>query len=175
MVCAVSDDLQPADAACKVAETSAGTWRRFEYPDGRRFREFKSRHQWLGLPLVHYTKGKCPETGRRVVATGWIAVGRVSFGVVAIGQVAVGALAIGQVALASVFGLGQLSAGLIAVGQFAVALFFGAGQFATGLVAVGQFGFGQYVLAMFGFGAEVWDMRHCTPGARWFFTRLFGL
>ena len=42
------------------------------------------------LPLVHYTYGKCPETGKRIVAHGVIAVGRLAWGIIAIGQASLG-------------------------------------------------------------------------------------
>src|SRR6476660_4635370 len=114
-----------------IQETANGIWRRYLYPNGRRFAEFKSYLNVGGLPLVHYTHGICPQTGRRITAHGIIAVGRVASGVIAIGQFAIGLIAIGQ-----------LSIGLLAVG-----LFFGAGQFATGHIAIGQFAYGVNVLA----------------------------
>jgi len=56
----------------KIEETRSGVWRRFVYPTGAYFAEFKSRTTWMGLPLIHYTKGRCPETGKRVVARGGV-------------------------------------------------------------------------------------------------------
>src|SRR5437868_9866342 len=88
----------PEEIAYTTDETGLGVWRRFTYPNGQVFAEFVS-HQWLlGLPLVHFTWGRCPETGRRVVATGIVAVGRLARGVVAIGHASVGVIAIGQLA-----------------------------------------------------------------------------
>jgi hypothetical protein len=49
-----------------IQETANGVWRRYLYPNGRRFAEFKSYLNVGGLPLVHYTSGICPQTGRRV-------------------------------------------------------------------------------------------------------------
>jgi hypothetical protein len=153
----------------RVDETSFGAWRRFLYPDGQLFEEFVS-HQWLlGVPLVHFTRGKNPETGKRVVATGIIAVGRMARGVVAIGQASIGVIAIGQLAIGLLFGLGQASTGMLAIGQLAVGAAIGLGQFATGTMAVGQLAFGRYVLAQFGIGEYVWDMRQASPIAKQFF------
>ena len=63
------------------------------------------------MPLLHYTRGICPETGKRVVAKGIVAVGRIAAGIVAIGQAAFGAIAIGQLALSLLFWIGQAAGG----------------------------------------------------------------
>ncbi len=139
----------------KIEETAMGTWMRYGYENGTSFHEFKSHIGWMGLPLIHYTYGRNPETGRRVTAKGVIAVGRVACGIIAIGQVSIGLLAIGQFAIGILFGLGQLSIGLAAIGQAAIGVYFGLGQLATGQVAIGQLAFGKYVLAQVGFGENV--------------------
>jgi hypothetical protein len=153
----------------KYDETSFGTWRSFGYSTGEVFREFKSHRELFGLPLVHYTYGRCPETGSRVVAKGILAIGRLAFGVLAIGHVSLGIVAIGQLGIGLLLGLGQASTGVFAVGQLAIGLLFGLGQLATGYACIAQIGLGQFVLAQFGFGAEVWDMRGSTPAARRYF------
>src|SRR5229473_4409162 len=154
------------DIKYKFDETPRGVWRRFVYPTGELFEEFTSHRRLFGAPLLHYTRGKCPETGRRIVARGIIAVGRLAVGVIAIGHASAGIIALGQLALGVLLGLGQATTGVVALGQLAVAALFGLGQVATGYVAVGQVGFGQYVLAQFGFGAHVWDMRGVSPVAK---------
>jgi hypothetical protein len=156
----------------KIDETPRGVWRRFVYPDGSLFEEFVSHQQLGGLPLLHYTHGKCPETGRRIVARGVIAIGRMAVGLVAIGQASAGVFAIGQLAIGLLFGFGQATTGMIAVGQLAVAGIFGLGQIVTGCVAVGQIGIGRYVLAQVGYGDYVWDTRAASPIAQQFF-RMF--
>ena len=80
------DNLLLEEVEYKIEETNFGVWRRFGYIDGTSFHEFKSHNSWMGLPLVHYTFGRNPETGRRVVAKGVIAVGRLACGIVAIGH-----------------------------------------------------------------------------------------
>lgn len=139
----------------KIESTAMGTWIRYGYENGTSFHEFKSHVEWLGMPLIHYTYGRNPATGRRVVAKGVIAVGRMACGVIAIGQMSIGLLAIGQLALGFLFGLGQLSTGLAAIGQAAIGVYFGLGQLAISQVAVGQLAFGKYVLAQVGFGENV--------------------
>jgi hypothetical protein len=95
------------------------------------------------MPVLHYTRGICPETGRRIVARGVIGVGRLATGVIAIGHASFGLVAIGQLAIGVLFGLGQAATGAVALGQLAIALVFGAGQIATGLVAIAQIGIGN--------------------------------
>ncbi|MEE4376995.1 MAG: hypothetical protein V2J55_05705 [Candidatus Competibacteraceae bacterium] len=157
----------------KVEKTRRGTWRRFLYPNGSYFAEFKSHQLIFGLPLLHYTSGICPETGRRIMAKGIIAIGRLAFGIVAIGHAAFGVIAIGQLALAVGFGLGQASSGVIAIGQLALGGLFGIGQIATGMVVIAQFGLGQYVLAQIGFGEYVWQANAADPEAVEFFKALY--
>ena len=157
----------------KMEQTRFGVWRRFVYPNGLYFSEFKSHATFLGLPLLHYTRGKCPETGRRIIAKGIIAVGRLATGILAIGQASFGLIAIGQLGLGLFLGLGQGATGIYAVGQAALGLTFGLGQFATGEIAIGQFAFGKYVLAQLGFGEYVWSMKRADPEAVQYFKSLF--
>ena len=156
----------------KIDETPFGTWRRFLYPNGQLFEEFVSHRAWFGMPLLHYTRGRSPETGKRVVAKGIIAIGRLALGIVAVGHASMGVVAVGQLSLGLLFGLGQASTGVVAVGQLAVAVYFGLGQFAMGHVAIGQFALGTYVLAQLGFGEHVWDMRGKSGAAEAFFRAL---
>lgn len=153
--------------------TNFGVWRRFVYPNGAYFAEFKSHAIFFGLPLLHYTRGKCPETGRRVVAKGVIAVGRLAMGILAIGQASFGIIAIGQAGLGLVLGLGQGATGLYAIGQAAIGLMLGLGQITTGEIAIGQLAYGKYVLAQIGYGDYVWSINRADPEAVTFFKSLF--
>jgi hypothetical protein len=149
----------------KVDTTSLGTWRRYLWPNGSYFAEFTSHRSLCGLPLLHYTQGICPETGRRKVARGIVAVGRLATGIVAIGQASLGVVALGQLALGVLFGLGQASTGLGAIGQLAIGVSWGVGQIATGATAIGQLGFGKYVLAQLGVGEYLWTTKRVDPEA----------
>lgn len=149
----------------KVEETPRGVWRRFVYPDGKYFAEFRSSTEVFGMPLLHYTRGICPETGRRVVARGFLAVGRRAFGVIAIGQASAGIIAIGQASVGIVLSLAQAGAGMLAVGQLAAGVLFGLGQLSTGVTAIGQLAAGQYVLAQLGFGQHLWTPEQADPAA----------
>ena len=153
----------------QIEETRRGVWRRYLYAGGDLFEEFRSHRRLLGLPLLHYTRGKCPETGKRVVARGVVAIGRLAVGIVAIGQAAAGFIALGQLAVSPLVGLGQAATGLVAVGQLAIGALFGLGQLATGYVVIAQFGLGGYVLAQLGVGEQVWDVRGASAAARQFF------
>jgi len=149
----------------KIETTRFGAWRRFVYPSGAYFAEFKSHATLWGIPFLHYTRGICPETGRRVMAKGVVALGRLAMGFLAIGQASFGVIAIGQAGLGLVLGLGQGATGLYAIGQLALGLFFGLGQLATGAVAIGQIAYGKYVLAQIGFGDHVWTPKRADPEA----------
>ena len=144
------------------------------YPDGNRFAEYRSHRTWGTLPLVHYTYGKCPETGKRITVRGVVAVGRFAHGIIAIGQVSMGVVAIGQLSLGVLLCVSQAAFGGIAIGQAAIGLLFGAGQLATGQVAIGQLAFGSYVLAQLGCGSHIVDSRMVDPIAKDFFLKLIG-
>jgi hypothetical protein len=157
-----------------VEDTPSGTWRRFVYPNGNRFAEYTSHRRWGNMPLVHFTYGVCPETGKRITARGVIAVGRFARGMIAIGQVATGLVAIGQVSIGLILGVGQGTAGAICLGQLALGMLAGVGQVSTGQVAIGQVAFGTYVLAQLGWGDHVVDSRMVDPVAKDFFLGLIG-
>jgi len=166
----------------KVEETSFGVWRRYGYADGTSYHEFKSHKSMFGLPLVHYTYGKNPETGRRVwakgvfaigcFARGIIPVGMVSTGLIAVGLLTFGLISVGLLAIGIAFGFGQLSTGVVALGQIAIGVLFGAGQITTGYVAIGQVALAKYVLAQIGIGKYVWCMGRTDPEAVEFFKAL---
>ncbi|HET6440275.1 MAG TPA: hypothetical protein VFG59_19580 [Anaeromyxobacter sp.] len=162
--------LEPVEY--RTEQTAFGTWRSFMFPTGAVYQEFTSHRTVMGMPFLHYTAGVCPETGRRRVARGFIAVGRRAVGVIAVGQMAVGAVAIGQAGIGLLLGLGQLTCGLLAVGQAALGFGMGIGQLATGWVAVGQLALGHWVLAQIGLGAHAWLPRHADPAAVEFFRSL---
>ncbi|QDU40950.1 hypothetical protein Mal4_53130 [Maioricimonas rarisocia] len=160
--------LEPVEY--KVTETPLGTWRRHLSTSNALFEEFTSHAHVGGLPLLHFTRGKSPETGKRKTARGIIAVGGRAVGVLAVGQIAWGVVAIGQVAVGMVFSLGQAAFAAVAIGQLSIAVLFAAGQLAAAPTAIGQIAAGQYVLAQYGVGEHVWDMRGADAAAQ----RLFG-
>lgn len=155
----------------KVTRTGGGTWRRYLHPNGNLYAEFTSNATIAGAPLIHYTRGISPETGARVTARGFIAVGRKAVGVIAIGRVAAGAVAIGQLAV-GLLGFGQLAIGLWVLGQIALGVKLGVGQLATGAICIAQVGVGKWVLAQFGLGQHVWTMQGADPAAVEFFKSL---
>jgi hypothetical protein len=157
----------------KVERTRSGTWRSYMYPSGALYREYTSQRRLLGLPLVHYTHGICPETGRRRVARGIFAFGRIAVGVVAFGQLAIGLAAFGHAGLGLAFGMGQAATGCVAVGQLALGVAFGLGQLATGHVAIGQLALGEWALGQMGVGPHVWSPERADPEAVEFFRGFF--
>jgi hypothetical protein len=149
----------------KTEQTNLGTWRRYGYIDGTAFHEFKSHATLMGLPFLHFTYGRSLETGRRMVAKGVIAVGRLACGIIAIGHASMGVIAIGQLAIGFAFGLGQLATGIAAIGKAAIGVYSGLGQLVTGIIAIGQFAIGRYVLAQAGFGKFVLSVTRKDPEA----------
>jgi hypothetical protein len=174
MSIASAQNLLLSDIQYAVEETERGVWRRFVYPDGKRFAEYKSHSTWGGLPMLHYTYGVCPETGKRITARGVIAIGRFAHGMVAVGQVSMGIIAIGQLSFGVLLCISQAAFGGICLGQAAFGLLFGAGQIATGQIAIGQVAFGSYVLAQLGWGQHVVDIRSVDAVGKDFFLRLIG-
>jgi hypothetical protein len=172
MITQPATNLLLAPVEFQLETTPLGNWRRFVYPNGELFAEFVSHRQVRGWPLLHYTRGRNPETGRRIVAKGVFAIGRLAVGLVAIGQASAGVFAIGQLAIGLLFGLGQATTGVFALGQFVIAVLFAAGQFSLGYVAIGQFAIGKYALAQIGIGEYVWDTRDSAPQAVAFFKSL---
>jgi hypothetical protein len=158
--------------AYKTEKTRYGVWQRYLSPAGAYFAEFRSHHSLFGLPLIHYTRGICPETGTRKLAKGILAMGRIAVGGIAVGQAAFGLIAVGQLAVGLLFGLGQACTGFIALGQLAVAGALGLGQITAGFIAVGQIGIGKYVLAQRGIGGYVWSQTRVDPEALEFFKGL---
>ena len=163
--------LEPVEY--KVEHTALGVWRRYLYPNGQRFAEYRSHSDLLGLPLVHYTSGICPETGRRITAKGVLAVGRLAMGGLAIGHASVGLIAVGQAGLGLLFGLGQAAAGYYAVGQLALGWEAALGQLAAANVVVAQLGMGDWVFAQIGIGQHVWDQGNADPEAVAYFHGLW--
>lgn len=102
---------------------------------GTSFREYRSRWQFLGVPLVHVCTGTSPGE-KPVSAKGWIAIGDRAFGILfAAGGVAVGGISAGGVAV-GVLAVGGVSLGLLALGGFALGGL-AIGGAAVGLLAVG--------------------------------------
>jgi hypothetical protein len=102
--------------------------------------EYRSKETLFGWPLVHVATGIDPETGRKRIARGIIAVGDVAIGGVAVGGCALGGVAVGGCAL-----------GLVTLGGLSVALLLalGGAAISTG-VAIGGGAIGYYA---FGGGA----------------------
>jgi len=111
----------------KIEETRLGTWKRYLYPTGARFAEFTTHAAFFGLPLLHFTFGICPETGKRKIARGVIAIGRLSMGILALGQASMGVIALGQLGI-GVLALAQGAFGMLVIGQLAVGIRFASGS-----------------------------------------------
>ena len=159
------NDLLKGKPDYAITTTSLGRWRRFMYPSGMVFAEYRSHAELFGLPWVHYTHGISPETGRRIVAKGLLAVGRFAVGGIAVGQLSAGIISIAQLGVGLLFGLAPAAFGLHALGQVAVGGAIAAGQLAAAPTAIGQLGVGEYALAQKGVGTHVWSPARRDPEA----------
>ena len=103
--------------------------------------EFRSKTEFLGLPLVHIAQGVDPTTGRPRVARGIFAMGNIALGVVAVGGVSIGGLTFGGVSL-GLAALGGIAIGGVALGGMALGLSLAVGgmamstQYAIGGIAM---------------------------------------
>lgn len=170
----MDDRFEPAGPGFhdhSIEEGSFGSWRRYVYPGGAAYSEFRSHAEILGFPLVHVTKGVCPETGRRTTAKGFIAVGRKAVGIIALGQLALGIVAVGQ-ACAGLIAIGQAAGGYLTLCQVGFGWRFCIGQLVAGEVAIGQIAIGRTVLAQIGAGNDVWSPERADPEAVAFFKGL---
>ncbi len=105
--------------------------------------DFRSKAMLCGLPWLHVATGIDPDTGRRRVASGIIAIGNVARGWVALGGLAIGGIAFGGLAV-GVIAFGGLGLGLLALGGMAVGLIAAFGGGAVGPIAIGGGGIGYY-------------------------------
>lgn len=168
------ENLQNQPIDWKETETGFFRIKSFVYPTGLSYTEYTSHAQVGSWPLVQITLGRHPETGRRKVAKGVIALGRIAVGVLPIGQLAAGLFPIGQLALGLgiAFGQGAFSV-FSAIGQLAVAPFFALGQFAVAYAAIGQLCVGYYCLAQAAVGVHLWTVKVKDPATLEFFRNLF--
>jgi len=113
-------------------------------------REFRSRANLFGLPLLHIAYGFDPRTGRKRIAKGVVAFGDVALGVVAIGGLAIGGICVGGMSI-GLLSMAGLSIGLIgAVGGVAI------GSIAWGGLAIGGVAMGGMVVGYYAYGGSGW-------------------
>ena len=129
---------------------------------------YESRTKWFGLPLLHVTSGKDPETGRERVAKGIVAIGGKAKGVFAVGGRATGVFAIGGVAIGFI-SCGGVALGVFAWGGLALALLLAFGGMAIGGVAIGGSSLGYYSYGGAAFGKYCFGGNAADHVAREFF------
>jgi hypothetical protein len=106
--------------------------------------DYRSKREFLGVPLVHIASGIDLRTGKRRIARGWLAVGDTAIGGIAFGGVAMGGLAFGGITL-GIVGYGGCALGLFAFGGLGIGLIGAfAGLAIGGLAAVGGLAIGYY-------------------------------
>jgi len=163
------DNILKQSIDWKITETSFFTIKSFASSTGLVYHEYTSHKAVGGWPLVHITIGRNPETQRRKVAKGVVAIGRIAIGVFPIGQLAIGVFPLGQLSVGLVVALGQAAFAPVAIGQLAVGLLFALGQVACAYAAIGQIAVGKYCIGQAGVGAHVWTMKVKDPAALEFF------
>lgn len=108
-------------------------------------REYRSKWSFLGLPLIHYTRGECIDgVYKRSTSKGWIAIGDNSIGVLfSFGGCAMGGIAIGGISM-GVISLGGVAFGGWVLGGCAF------GGYALGGLAIGWLTYGGLAVAWHG-------------------------
>jgi serine/threonine protein kinase len=125
-------------------------------PPNAASREYRSRAELWGWPLVHVAFGRDIRTGKQSIAKGWLAIGDIAIGGVALGGMACGGIACGGLA-AGLVSFGGVTIGLllalggVALGGFALGGL-AVGTVAIGGLAVGYLAYGDQVVAVAGAG-----------------------
>lgn len=156
-------NLQNEPIDWKITDTGFFEVRSFMYPSGQSYVEYTSHFRIAGLPFVHMTFGRNPETGRRKVAKGFISLGRIAIGVFPVGQLAAGVFPIGQAAFGFVFAIGQGAVGWISLGQLALAWTLAVGQLAVAQNAIGQLAVGKYCMGQAAVGERIHTVKKKDP------------
>lgn len=139
--------------------------------------EYRSRREWLGLPLVHINVGlRGRHRAKGVIAVGnealgLVAVGFAACGLISAGMVSCGLLALGALA-AGIASLGGVASGVLALGGVAVGVW-AAGGLAVGKVALGGLAVGSDV-AVGGMAVGGIAIGDKAEGARTFLTGELG-
>ena len=120
---------------------------------GRDF-EYRSEDELFGLPLIHITRGIDPNTGRRRVSRGIIAIGEVAIGVIAVGGFVLGGIAIGGMGI-GIIAIGGVAFGVMALGAISFGLFFAMGTVALSLMyAIGWSALAPHFIGANGIGGS---------------------
>jgi tRNA A-37 threonylcarbamoyl transferase component Bud32 len=119
--------------------------------------EYRSKREFLGLPLLHVAFGVDPVTGKGRTARGIVAMGERAQGVFAFGGLAVGVMAFGGIGV-GIISFAGASLGLIAFGGFGLGLLAAYGGMVIAPVAIGGVAVGYIAAGGAAFGA------HATGG-----------
>ncbi|MBI5758172.1 MAG: protein kinase [Planctomycetales bacterium] len=129
--------------------------------------EYKSKATLFGWPLVHICFGIDPQTGRKRVAKGVVAIGDAAIGVFASGGLAMGGVTFGGMSV-GLISFGGLAAGLLAIGGLAFGGFAWGGC-GVGVIAMGGMAAGYYAFGGAAFGAHTLSSQGRDPVAAAFF------
>jgi serine/threonine-protein kinase len=135
---------------------------------------YRSKKTLFGWPLVHIATGIDPQTGRKRVAKGIIAIGDLAVGGIALGGGAIGVIALGGVAIGGL-AIGGGAIGLMGLGGAAIGLLLAFGGLAIGGIAVGGGAIGYYALGGGAWGAHTLSgLGGADAEAREFFRPVLG-
>lgn len=130
--------------------------------------DYRSRTTLWGLPLLHVTSGYDPQTGKKRVSKGIVAIGNRAQGVIAVGGMATGIFAVGGLAM-GLFSFGGCALGLISFGGLAAGLIAALGGGAIAPIALGGGAIGYLALGGGAIGAHICDATRRDPIASHFF------
>ncbi|OGL43583.1 MAG: hypothetical protein A2161_21565 [Candidatus Schekmanbacteria bacterium RBG_13_48_7] len=137
---------------------------------GRWSYEYKSEAAIGDWPLIHIVIGRDPETGRRKIAKGIIAIGRIAIGFIAIGQLALGIIPIGQLAVGIFAAIGQGAVAGYSAGQLALGWKISIGQLSMAKdVAVGQLAHADYSMGQAAYGPNSVGINQFSKSGAQFF------
>ena len=127
--------------------------------------EYRSKREFLGLPLLQVAFGVDPATGKGRTARGVFAIGERAQGVFAFGGMALGVCAFGGIGV-GVISFSGISLGLIAFGGFAIGLLAAYGGMALAPIAIGGVAVGYIAAGGAAFGAHAMGGNAHDPLAR---------
>lgn len=106
--------------------------------------DYRSKTECFGWPLIHVCSGRDPQTGKKRIAKGIVAIGDIAVGGFACGGVAAGVVTFGGASVGLISFGGAAVGLLLAIGGAAIGFGLSLGGLTIGTVAIGGLAFGYY-------------------------------